>query len=234
MPKTLVVPDIHERIDVLMRLEVEEFPKADRVVFLGDWFDTFHARVPQAICQWLLEHLGDHKFTFLLGNHDCHYAFDHDMFKCSGYDEGTKRVVRAHMQPDNWRRFQLSTYVGPYLVSHAGFHHRYMGYIDALNARDAIEIGLNGGFEPVFTPGYAVGGKRGDIGGPTWLRWNEEFEPTHGVPQIVGHTYGHDWRTIIGADETVNYCIDTGLKHVLWCEEDAVNGVYVHVEPVAQ
>jgi len=38
--RTLIVPDMHNRVDKVVRL-ITEIPH-DRIVFLGDYFDDFH------------------------------------------------------------------------------------------------------------------------------------------------------------------------------------------------
>lgn len=230
---TLIVPDIHERLDRLTRLLQDHIEKADRVVFLGDWFDAFGVvdlhRVGQ-ICQFINGHIDGitHEgrtipVTFLLGNHDCHYFFSHGGFKCSGYNHQKWEVIDTNV-PDGIReKFQISTTVGPYRVSHAGYTEATLPYCRPEVEKEALAAAFAGEFDPLFGAGHARGGSQ-LIGGPTWLDWNNEFEHIEDYPQIVGHTEGKDVRVKGGlAAQHNSYCLDTGLRHCLFVDE--VTGV---------
>jgi hypothetical protein len=219
---TLIVPDSHERLGRLARI-LDLRSKADRTVFLGDWFDTFAAydegRVRE-VCGiiGIISGLTD---DLLLGNHDCHYFFDHAGFMCSGYEQRRKDTVRRLVTPDTVNRFQLYTTVGPYLVSHAGFNEHTLQYAKPEIAADALKTAKNGGFDPIFGAGRARGGNQ-RYGGPTWLDWNDEFSHIDDLPQIVGHTM--DSRNFKvrskGTDAQLkSWCLDTGLRHVAWVDE---------------
>ena len=182
--KTLIIPDVHERYGQLLHIEEHYFHKADRIVLLGDFWDTFHPMNEQGlIATWLLGHIYDPKFTVLWGNHDAHYAFNGPGFTCSGYNHHTKALLNKEFPEDAWRKFKLSTNVGKFVVSHAGFHPTTVSLMDQAN--DAIERAFAGKFHPLWAAGYVVGGIE-PIGGPTWLRWHEMSRLD--FPQIVGHT----------------------------------------------
>ena len=237
---TLICPDVHERIDRLLLIEEKFFPKADRIVMLGDFFDAFGPvdlrRVGQ-ICGWINGHVNDPKMTFLGGNHDFHYFFKHDGFKCSGYNPQKQDVIDANL-PDGIReKFRIFTRVGPYLVSHAGFTEATLQYCTPEVEAEAIKTALAGGFDPLFGAGYDRGGDQ-PVGGPTWLDWSN-LQHIDDCPQIVGHTHGGTVRYKGGlmpdADPAwVEYCrknpaeaplrsicLDTALRNVAFVDENS-------------
>ena len=46
--KTLVVPDIHNKIDVVQKI-LDKESSVDEVIFLGDWFDDFNDNVNDVV-----------------------------------------------------------------------------------------------------------------------------------------------------------------------------------------
>src|SRR3990167_2204251 len=181
--KTLIIGDVHEKYNALLALE-DNMEQADRVVLLGDFWDTFTPEGKQGlVATWLLGKLYDPKYTVLWGNHDCHYAFDHQMFLCSGYNPVTKHLLKKEMPENAWRKFKVFTKVGPFTVSHAGFHLLTVSLMDEVD--EAVDEAFKGKFHNMWMPGHASGGPA-IVGGPTWLRW-WELEDV-GFPQIVGHT----------------------------------------------
>ena len=208
--KHLIIPDIHERLGRLRALD-EHIEKADKVIFLGDWWDTFRPQWPiQEILAYIPEKIYDPKFTFLWGNHDCHYAFDKADFICSGYDHHTKAFLRKNMPTEAWRRFKVFETVDKYVVSHAGFHPKTLKYKD--QTEEALEEAFAGRFHPLWQAGKAVGGYA-DFGGPTWLRWWEMEDLD--FYQIVGHTPGKEVR-----QDGKNTCLDTSLNDIAWIDDE--------------
>jgi hypothetical protein len=213
--KTLVIPDIHEQIKKLLLLE-PLLDQAERVVFLGDWFDSFYQDRAVETAWWLKKHLDDKRFTFLLGNHDCQYAFNHPLFTCSGFNPGKKAKIADILTEDDWRQFKVYTQADGFLLSHAGFCPTTIRMATSAVQEDALDKAFRGKLTDVFAPGIARGGWE-QKGGPTWLDWRREFSPVPGVKQIVGHSHGKEIRGHSGS-----YCIDTGLKHIAWIEGDEV------------
>ena len=233
---TLLIPDIHERLDRLAAALRGRIEKADRVVFLGDWFDAFGAvdlrRVGQ-VCGFINGNVGGIELvvtpgatfdartvpaTFLLGNHDCHYFFRHNGFKCSGYNNQKQDVIDANLPDVIREHFKIYTHVGPYLVSHAGFTEATLQYARPEVEAEALKTALAGGFDPLFGAGYDRGGNQ-PVGGPTWLDWSN-LQHIPECAQIVGHTNGRDVRVKGGLGVPHNsYCLDTSLRHCAWVDE---------------
>lgn len=213
--KRLIIPDIHERIDTLTSL-LPIMEEADEVIFLGDWFDTFGQGRAAETAHFLAENINTPNWIFLLGNHDCHYFFKHPYFRCSGYSASKQTLIDSVVTADVRQRFGISYEADGYLMSHAGFTPDTHYLLSEQMHTHALVSAHSGGFHEIFNAGRARGG-RAATGGPTWLDWNQEFEPLPGLKQIIGHTHGHSVRV-----KDDNYCIDTGLKHVAWLEDGTV------------
>lgn len=220
--RTLIFPDVHERLWALAKFQ-ERAEKVDRCVLLGDWLDTFNAYSEErvaSVCQFIADNIEiQPMWDWLLGNHDCHYAFAHNAFKCSGYNPRTQRIVDHLVPKETWGRFKLFTRVGPYLVSHAGFNEATLQYAKPEVGKEAIASAMRGEFDSIFSAGKARGGWV-PIGGPTWQDWNYEFEHIGDCPQIVGHTQGDKVRSKGPDSQLQSWCIDTSSRHIAIVDED--------------
>jgi hypothetical protein len=205
--KTLIVPDVHEQAEKLEQVVKPLFQDFDQVVFLGDWFDTFGKHAQHQMIDFIKEHSTDPKYVFLMGNHDAHYRWTNHQFQCSGWNAGTARIILDRMSPEDWAPFRISYQVGPFLLSHAGYHERTIKYRE--QEAHAVTIADQGGFHPLFAIGQSRGGWAA-YGGPLWLDFNYEFEDIPDLPQIVGHTVQRRTPIVNGAST----CLDTGLRHL--------------------
>ena len=214
---TLVVSDVHEDLDKLLAIEKEYFPKAQRIVMLGDHFDTFKERRAREAAEWIRSHLDDERIEWLLGNHDCSYFFAHPDMRCSGYHPMTQVVVDEVLNRSNRRKFKLCTRVGKFLLSHAGFTKGNLAIAD--DQQEALDAANAGKFHSAFNIGSARGGWAA-TGGCTWLDWTYEFNPLEQA-QIVGHTKDKAVRTRVhDASGSISYCLDTALKHVMLIHDE--------------
>lgn len=221
--RTLIIPDVHEQIEKLEAIEKELVPLADRVVMLGDFFDSFGPRHSARIATWLRNHLDEYDICW--GNHDISYAFGGN-FRCSGYDWHTQDAANR-LHKSDWWKLKVFTRVGKFLVSHAGFHPKTISMATDEAVARAIDHGFKGIQDPMWGAGASRGG-RNLRGGPVWLDWNEEFE-AFDTPQIVGHTFSTEHKVrhkvynpdkILGPEPPTSYCLDTGLNHVMWVDEE--------------
>ena len=234
--KVAIIPDVHEKLDRLDNLVLDD---ADHEIYLGDWFDSFAAFDEDRIrhtCDIINNLAQREDVTLLLGNHDVHYFFDNTGYTCSGYELRKKRIIKHLIPEETILKFKVFTRVGPYLVSHAGFCEGTLQYATDLVANEAIRTSLAGGYDALFGAGKARGGYQ-KFGGPTWLDFNYEFEHIDDIPQIVGHTQDKAVRAkgktqaaskvdedgnIIVDVGLMSYCIDTGLRH--WALVDDETG----------
>jgi hypothetical protein len=167
-----------------------------------------------------------------MGNHDIQYAFPLIRgLKCSGFAPEKQVSIDALIDRETWNKVLLHVRVGNFLLTHAGVHPTYANAVTGLSDPQymidyeaAVFSALNGGqIHPLVMAGRSRGGMM-PYGGLTWLDFRE-FEPVPGVNQIVGHThsrYGEVRQKVHEDGSSINYCIDTGLKHVAVIENQKV------------
>ena len=150
--KTLVIPDVHQRIEsVKSILDAEK--DYDEVVFLGDWVDSFYEPPKVAgfeqTCEYLkylvLEHPNKDKFVFLIGNHDLSYIYENKNFSpnpisktlkyyCSGFTISKARKFRRvffdHGLKDDFffTHFKFAHQTQGWTLSHAGISIKFFPY----------------------------------------------------------------------------------------------------------
>jgi hypothetical protein len=220
--RTLVVPDVHEQISRLRKiLTLFGPPLVDRVVFLGDLFDSFESGRTEAMVEWFRDAVHEQRYRWCIGNHDLHYMTPYCRgFECSGYTEWKDVAINHRVDVAHWRSVaRLSIPVGRYLLSHAGYHPTMVKYREVEGP--ALRLAYADNPKKIIPPVLSFSGRResfgltsGDPGGPTWMDW-ADFEDIPGLPQIVGHT----------PDTTVrqkgeSFCLDTMLHHVGIIEDD--------------
>lgn len=210
--KCLIIPDVHQDIPWLDRILKQE-TDWDRVVFLGDYFDSkkpVRLRTGvAATCFYLNKMRADlgERAVFLLGNHDIQYleakpACDHHRtprnlhYTCgSAYSHSAAAIVAKGLTTEFWTGSRLFVEVNGWLVSHAGINARLWpqrsGVTEALTVLEAegkqALISMKRGPHPLLQAGKVRGGEA-EFGGITWLDWDEEFADSLPLPQIVGHT----------------------------------------------
>ena len=209
---TLIIPDLHHHTQNADRwLNAVQF---DRVIFLGDYFDYFDDKdcVEEAseTASWLARQMEQPNCVFLLGNHDAAYMFPEcPALHCPGFTKAKARAIHKILRPKHWKRFQIATVEGGWLISHAGFHPSLIAglTLDAIlkKCARALRNAARGTVDPILRAGLDRDGSQ-PVGGPLWLDW-ESLVPIRGINQIVGHTPGGDVREKVTADSK-NYCLD--------------------------
>lgn len=159
--KTLVIPDVHQRINNVEWI-LENEKGYDEVVFLGDWFDSFFDPPKVAgfeeTCEYLkhliLEHPNKDKFVFLLGNHDLSYIHENKDFSCnrisktlkyycSGFTASKAKKFRHtffdHGLKDEFftEHFYIVHRTQGFTLSHAGLSDKHIPY--GLTPDDVID-----------------------------------------------------------------------------------------------
>lgn len=197
--KTIVIGDIHGR-DIWKKIVDQSF---DRVIFLGDYFDT-HDNIPsldqilnfKAICDFSLKNKG--KVVMLIGNHDYHYL-PHTKDRYSGYNQKYAKVIRTEilsaMEQD---LLQIGHCEGKYIMTHAGVTKTWLAskreMLKDFDKYKCMICSLNKLFkkDPLHFDFY-----RGDDSGcgddrrqgPLWVRPGKlGIDSVEGHIQVVGHT----------------------------------------------
>jgi hypothetical protein len=150
--KTIVIPDIHQRINNI-RTILEKEQEYDEVVFLGDYFDSFFEPPKVAsfedTCEYLkhliTEHPNKDKFVFLLGNHDLQYIYLNNKdshssvttplnYYCSGFTKNKASKFRKVFFDNGYKddffikNFKLVHQTQGWTLSHAGIHPSHIPY----------------------------------------------------------------------------------------------------------
>ena len=213
--KTLIIPDVHHKTNIVDAIVALESP--DHVICLGDYFDDFHDSPEQSIltAKWLKARLSD-GWTMLLGNHDLPYAYDAfcpnipNPFRCSGYSIEKSRAVNSVFPQAGWLSLPAYHKLDRYILSHAGIHPSF-AYVLSLDPIEFLRSTLIGG---VYSNALsAVSRKRGGhhpTGGILWLDYSE-FIPSPNLNQIFGHSPSRLPRLITAP--SYNLCLDTHLHH---------------------
>lgn len=203
METTLIISDIHNRVDWIE--DALSNLAHNRVVFLGDYFDSFYDTVwmTEKTARWLKHSLSQPNRIHLFGNHDMPYCRQVNEFaRCPGYSDEKYRMINCFLNRNDWNKFKFIHEEQGWLLSHAGVHpsifsHPIHGpsiewilkYCD--QGLEAFNSNL---FHPTYQHSSARGMSRtGDVGGVTWLDWNHEFVAIPDLKQIVGHTICTKW-----------------------------------------
>ena len=193
--KTLIVGDIHGRLNIVKRA----LTFSGRVVFVGDILDSFTESVEDQVeCLKLIRAAcaeNPSKVVLLRGNHEASYLFPQS--RCSGFNTQTYYILQR-FGLINWLRLRTNPYCliytsssgltlsQPILITHAGITWDISEAPFVLS--DLIDT-LSESFLDPSSWYYSVGRSRGGrgAGGPLWCD-SSEFTPIDSVRQIFGHT----------------------------------------------
>lgn len=229
--KTLIIGDIHNRIEYADAMIAEFAERPLLVVFLGDYFDDFGDSDANAeiTARWLKNKMDNPPegvtFTFLIGNHDLPYFFPELGLGCSGFTKSKYIAVQSIMPERKYRdQLFLHTWVGKYLITHAGltlplakdmlqdpvmvddpYYDIECTLYDLRNDMDVEE--LDTGKHPLLQAGADRGGDNAH-GGILWCDFNS-IVPIPGLKQICGHTPGKRSRHKQTDEHSSVTCIDT-------------------------
>ena len=196
--KHIFVGDLHGR-DVWNVIKVEDY---DKIVFLGDYVDSFTISNSDIISNMLqlifLKKAYPDKVVLLWGNHDAQY-YDLMMGYCAGYRPTYASALNILFR-DNVKLFDVAYQHGDLLASHAGVCGLWYDsvYLPSISPRYPSDMTvaevLNDQFYDkryrVFDIGKSSGGSD-IVGGPLWARYRDyTYLPPEDVirTQVVGHT----------------------------------------------
>lgn len=197
----LILPDLHLQWEAAQK--IIDFVGADDIIFLGDFFDDFNDD-PESVnemCDWLENSVKQPNRIHLFGNHDCHYAFPAEHWRCSGYTQWKHFIVRDRIDHTVWNKFKFYHILdNTWLLSHGGLHKSnlpenianlhtnrpaFLKEISNYLDNEIIEGHRQNSW--IFCAGHSRGGFQ-RVGGITWCDHNKEMLPITGLSQIYGHS----------------------------------------------
>lgn len=196
--KTVVIGDIHGRSTWKLITHLEN---ADRVIFIGDYFDSFDLNTEEQLNNFLdiLEYkkTSGKEVIMLIGNHDHHYFPEIRDTGTSGY----QRVGKYQIEPVvdvNREHLQIAYQMDEFLFTHAGVSSVFMDetfglggwtvetIVDQLNEMFIYRPNVFSfnGLDPYGDDEYQT---------PIWIRPRSLMKANRNtlrkrVIQIVGHT----------------------------------------------
>jgi predicted phosphodiesterase len=200
--KTLIIPDIHGKSVWKQMIEIES---PDRIVFLGDYFDSFDIPGLDQIHNFkeVIEYKKSEQseVILLIGNHDYHYYPEIGYNGTSGYQGGLAPNI-SQVVNENRDHLQMAYTMDHFLFTNAGVSEHFMGEMFGEYGYniDDIDLTLNELFKykPLlfdFSP-YDFSGLGDHVKQtPIWIRptallkANKESELKSKYIQIVGHTH---------------------------------------------
>jgi len=205
--KILVVPDIHGRIN--WQQPVADFLNSalpeDRVVFLGDYNDSFTVPNRQMVDNFtdvlLLKQREPERVILLLGNHCFPYLF-YPTFRCSGFRPELAPALHILFK-EHHTLFQVACQFGHYLFTHAGVSEMWLqanrtAIKQLLGVNSADTSNLPHLLNQLLQSGRGCqllwqvspdNGGADPVDGPLWVRprlLDRGLLP--GLVQVVGHT----------------------------------------------
>lgn len=212
--KILAVGDIHGR-DCWKTIDTSRY---DRIVFIGDYADSFRIPPPQ-----ILANLGEiislkikfpQKVVLLLGNHDIQYRY-YPKYRCSGFNERYQEDYTRIFQT-NKELFEVAFQEKEFLFTHAGISNGFASlslqeYYPAILSKEIVLANLLNEIDqsPNQKMLHAIGPIRGGnapFGGITWADYREtSIDPLPGYHQIVGHTPMKEIKTMHQDGASITY-----------------------------
>lgn len=204
--KTIVIGDLHGHATWKQIVRAE---KADRVIFVGDYFDSFNISCIEQMynVQCILQYKKDNpdvKVVLLIGNHDLHYYPEVGYNGTSGYQPSPNAVSISALLNEHREHFTMAYSFDNYLFTHAGVGQAWMERIIAweivdklpnFNAKDICDFVNSMWKHKPLLFNFIGNDPYGDSMGqtPVWIRPKSLMRDSQdikkeGVIQIVGHT----------------------------------------------
>jgi hypothetical protein len=205
--KTVIIGDIHGRSVWKLIYEIE---KPDRVIFIGDYFDSFDIKGADQLSNFqdiiAFKEKGVCETILLIGNHDHHYFPEVGDTGTSGYQHLFAPSIQ-YVIGENRHHLQMAYKMDEFLFTHAGVSSKFMDSVFGKGGWtvDTIENDLNEMFKhkpKTFEFGMAISSNKMSYMDPTgdneeqspiWIRprslmrANRDTLRTQ-VIQVAGHT----------------------------------------------
>ena len=194
--KTVVIGDTH--CHTSWKKVLEQNQDADKVIFLGDYYDTFddvlRAKADDNFNEILdLKRKEPDKYVILLGNHDYHYLINDSSERYSGYSNGTCRGAHKILTDAVEKDLIQVLYIQDNIIfSHAGVSEYWLKEVACLDSPEKVTFDLMmqypyplsfNTFEGYNSYGESISQS------PIWIRPNSLIkDKLDGFDQIVGHT----------------------------------------------
>ena len=193
MVKTVIISDVHGR-DMWKHIIAQEQP--DRVVFLGDYFDSFDIPGIDQIYNFkeIIKYKNSHQseVILLIGNHDYHYFPEIGFTGTSGY-QAKIAVSINHVINENRQHLQMAYKMDEFLFTHAGVGEGWLNKHGWNN--EPIDEFVNDMwlFKPFSFEFDGINGYGDDLGQtPIWIRPKSLMRDAKNLKkdiiQVVGHT----------------------------------------------
>lgn len=126
--RTICIGDVHGRSNWKLAIHQEE--PVDRVIFIGDFFDSFDIPGVEQIDNFkqIIQYKENNpqvEVVMLIGNHDHHYFPEVGYTGTSGYQSGIAPSI-TQVIDENRHHLQMAYGFGEYLFTHAGVSPTFM------------------------------------------------------------------------------------------------------------
>jgi hypothetical protein len=128
--KTIILGDTHGRSNWKLAIHQD---KPDRVIFIGDYFDSFEISGVEQINNFkeIIQYKENNpqvEVVLLIGNHDHHYFPEIGYTGTSGYQSGIAPSI-TQVIDENRHHLQMAYGFGEYLFTHAGVSPVFMDQV---------------------------------------------------------------------------------------------------------
>jgi hypothetical protein len=200
MNKWIAIGDIHGRTNWKPIVEIE-LHKVDRIIFVGDYFDSFNIPMLDQIRNFseIIKFARQYpdKVVLLIGNHDYHYLSMGEIY--SGFNPTYAAGIEYDYLRPNLDLFKMCHTEDRFLFSHAGFTRTWVKGLKINIDNIDTEINDLWKYTPqVFgwkqNPAKKLSAYTSPSGdnvwqGPLWVRpYSLNSDPIKGYTQVVGHT----------------------------------------------
>ena len=240
--KTVIIGDVHGHNS--WKQVVQQEQDADRIIFVGDYFDSFN--VPGLVqiqnFQDIIEFktTTDKEVVLLVGNHDYHYFPEIGENGCSGYQTRLAPSIQ-HIIDTNRDHLQLAYQFDDILVTHAGISSEWLDdtitmwdvpnlamYLNDLFKYQPLKVAYRS-YKQVGTNVYGTSGYGDEVfQGPLWIRPRALMKANYDtlrtqIRQVVGHT-GYKHIDIEGKSTNGRYYfVDTMPREYLIVKDEVVS-----------